>query len=146
MKRKWLLAPIAGLCAATTANAADFTFDVPVSVRDVPMVTQVRVECFVSTVPIGGDARAADANVVGRGFTVVDAPAGTFDGTVAVPVENRGVLRSSEARSYGCYIIGLGRSASGTQISLSGNWSYNLERMTGTPLVSQNLSTEANLP
>ena len=134
----------AGLAAPATA--ADFTFDVPVSVRDVPLLTQVRVDCFVSVLAAGMDGSAVETNVVGRGSVTVESPGGTYDGTVTVPVENRGTRLSNDARSYSCALHGLGRNASGGAITLGTNWSLSLSRMTGTGLVSQNLRTEANLP
>ena len=131
---------------AVPAWATDFTLDVPVSVRDVPLLTQVRVSCLVSTLAAGATGAASESNLIGRGDVTVDATGGTYEGTVSVPVENNGVRRSSDARSYSCGLEGLGRNASGSSITLGTNWSLSLSRMIGTDLVSQNLSTEANLP
>ena len=132
--------------AAVPASATDFTFDVPVSVRDVPLLTQVRVSCYVSSLAAGTTGAAAVTNVVGRGEVTVEAPGGTYEGTVSVPVENSGVRRSIDARSYLCDLEGLGRNAGGAPITLGTNWSLSLSRMIGTDLVSQTLRTEANLP
>ncbi len=131
---------------AAPAAAADFTFDVPVSVRTVPVITQVRVNCLVSVIAAGVDGYAVESNIVGRGSVTVEAPGGTYEGTVEVPVENRGTRLSSDARSYACSIEGLGRSASGGTITLGSNWSLMLERMVGTGLVSQELRTQSSLP
>lgn len=131
---------------AVPASAADFTLDVPVSVRDVPLLTRVRVSCLVSALAAGTTGASAETNIIGRGDVVVDAPGGTYEGTVSVPVENRGVRRSADARSYLCDLEGLGRNASGVAVTLGNNWSLALSRMIGTDLVSQNLMTEANLP
>lgn len=140
------IAAILAAAAAVPASAADFTFDVPVSVRDVPLLTQIRVSCFVSVLPAGTDGAAAETNVVGRADVTVDAPGGAYDGTVTVPVENGGTRRSVDARSYACGLEGLGRNAAGASITLGTNWSLALSRMVGADLVSQNLRAEANLP
>ncbi len=146
MIRRSILAALLAAGFSAPATAADFTFDVPVSVRDVPVITQVRVNCLVSVLAAGVDGSAAESNVVGRGEVTVDAPGGTYEGTVEVPVENRGTRLSSAARSYSCYLEGLGRNAAGSMINLGNNWTLSLERMIGTGLVSQQLGTQANLP
>jgi len=146
MIRRTILAVLLAAGISAPAMAADFTFDVPVSVRDVPLLTQIRVSCLVSVLAAGVDGAAAETNVVGRGDVTVDAPGGTYEGTVEVPVENRGTRLSSAARSYSCYLEGLGRNAAGGTITLGTNWTYSLERMIGTGLISQQLQTEASLP
>ena len=140
-----LAGTMAAAFLAAPAAATDFTFDVPVNVHDVPLLSQIAVDCLVSVLPAGTTGAAADSNVIGRGSVTVDAPGGNYSGTVSVPVENRGVLRSTDARSYSCSMRGMGRSPAGADISLS-NWSYDIQRMTGTALVSQTLWTEGNLP
>jgi hypothetical protein len=132
--------------AAVPASAADFTFDVPVSVRNVPVISQVRVNCLVSVLAAGVDGSAAESNIVGRGEVTVEAPGGTYEGTVVVPVENRGTRMSSAARSYSCDLEGLGRDAAGGLINLGSNWGYSLERRIGTGLISEQTQTRANLP
>lgn len=144
MVHRLLAGTIAAALSGTPALATDFTFDVPVDVQNVPLLTQIAVDCYVSVLPAGTTGAAADSNVIGRGTVTVDASGGNYSGTVTVPVENRGVLRSVDARSYQCSMRGLGRSPSGTSITLS-NWSLDVQRMTGTALVSQTLWTEANL-
>jgi hypothetical protein len=146
MIRKCIAAALLAAGVASPALATDFTFDLPVSVRDVPLLTQVRASCYVSVLPAGVNGAAGDANVVGRGSATVDAPAGTFEGTITVPVENGGTRRSVDARSYGCELEGLGTNASGAPITLGTNWSLSLSRMIGVDLVSQDLYTAANLP
>ena len=146
MIRHCIAALLTAAAAATPASATDFTFEVPVSVRDVPLLTQVRVSCLVSVLPAGTDGSASETNVIGRGDVTVDAPGGSYEGTVTVPVENGGTRRSVDARSYACGLEGLGRNASGGLITLGTNWSLALSRMVGADLISQNLSTEANLP
>lgn len=146
MLRHQIAAVAIAAAIAAPAAAADFTFDVPVSVRDVPVITQIRVNCMVSVIAPGGDGAMSETNIVGRGSITVDAPGGSYEGTVVVPVENRGTRRSSDARSYRCALEGLGRSASGGLLSLGTNWSSALERMIGTGLISEDLRTEASLP
>lgn len=140
---------LAGTAAAALigapAAAADFTLDVPVSVQNVPLLTQVQVDCYVSVLPAGTSGAAADSNVIGRGSATVDAPGGTYNGTVTVAVENRGILRSVDARSYHCDLNGRGRSPSGTDVAFEGSWSNLVQRMTGSGLVSETTWTEANL-
>jgi hypothetical protein len=74
---------LAGTAAAALigapAAAADFTLDVPVSVQNVPLLTQVQVDCYVSVLPAGTSGAAADSNVIGRGSATVDAPASPHD-------------------------------------------------------------------
>lgn len=144
MLYRLLVGTIAVALGAGPAFATDFTFDVPVSIRDVPLLTQIDVRCYVSTLPIGTVGAAADSNVIGRGSVTIDTPGGSYDGTVTVPVENRGVLRSIDARSYGCDLMGRGNSPSGAAVSMGGSWSTDIQRMTGTGLVSETLWTEAN--
>lgn len=146
MIRHSITAAALAIALAVPTAAADFTFDVPVSVRDVPLISQVRVSCYVSVLAAGADGAASETNVVGRGDVTVDAPAGTYEGTVTVPVENRGTRLSADARSYTCALEGLGRNASGGPITLGSNWSLSLSRMVGATLISQNLRTEGALP
>lgn len=135
---------IAAALLGGPAYATDFTFDVPVSVHNVPLLTQIEVSCLVSVLPAGTSGAAGNPNVIGLNSVVVDAPGGSYDGTVTVPVENSGVLRSVDARSYSCSMIGRGQSPSGASIELNGSWSTSLQRMTGTGLVSETLWTEGN--
>ena len=145
MLRKLIVGTAAVVLLGGPAVAADFTLDVPVSVQNVPLLTQVQVDCYVSVLPAGTTGAAADSNVIGRGSATVDAPGGTYEGTVTVAVENRGVLRSVDARSYHCDLNGRGRSPAGTDVALEGSWSNAIQRMTGSPLVSETTWTEANL-
>jgi len=146
MIRPSILAVLLAAGFSAPAMSADFTFDVPVSVRDVPLISQVRVSCLVSVLGAGVDGYAAETNIVGRGDVTVDAPGGTYEGTVEVPVENRGTRLSSAARSYSCDLEGLGRNAAGGTITLGSNWTLSLERMIGTGLISQQLRTQAGIP
>jgi len=146
MIRRSIFAALLAAGFSAPAIAADFTFDVPVSVRDVPVISQVQVRCLVSVLDAGVDGYAAESNIVGRGEVTVEAPGGTYEGTVEVPVENRGTRLSSAARSYACSLQGLGRNAAGGTITLGSNWTVSLERMTGTGLISEQTRTTANLP
>ena len=147
MFRKVTTATVIALAVAAPAGAADFTFDVPVNVSNIPQLSRIRVDCTVSVLPAGTDGWAADSNVIGRGSTTVDVTGGSFNDTVQVTVENRGTRRSSEARSYDCYLTGTARNSAGYDVVLEyGMWSRTLERITGAALASENTETAVNLP
>ena len=62
-----LAGTMAAAFLAAPAAATDFTFDVPVNVHDVPLLSQIAVDCLVSVLPAGTTGAAADSNVIGRG-------------------------------------------------------------------------------
>ena len=144
MNRTRFAALVVTVLFAAPAGATDFTFDVPVAIRNVPLLTSVDVRCFVSVLPAGTTGTTSPTNLVGDGIVTVDTPGGTFEGTVTVPVENHSVLRSADARSYQCDLYGHGVSPSGSPVALGGSWSTDLQRMTGVGLTSETLWTEAN--
>ena len=119
--------------ASPCAVAADFTFDVPVVIENVPSATTAAISCVVSIVPPDGPSAAfADSNVVGRGETSVAITGGAYRGTVTVEVNATGVNLPSAARSYICSMGLLGRSLTGVRYrASSGNARDAYSRATG---------------
>ena len=118
--------------ASPCAVAADFTFDVPVVIENVPSATTAAISCVVSIVPPDGPSALAGANVVGRGETNVAITGGAYRGTVTVEVNATGLNLPSAARSYTCSMGLLGRSLTGVLYrASSGNARDAYSRATG---------------
>jgi hypothetical protein len=122
--------------AGAPAFAADFTFDIPVVIENVPSATSAAISCYVSIVPPGGAYAAGGSNVVGRGETSITITGGTFRGTVTVEVNASGLHLPSAARSYNCSLSRVaGRALTGTTYTASsGNAREVYERATGLHL------------
>ena len=90
------------------AHAQDFTFTVPIRLSNMhPTVTEFRVDCLVSIVPVGGSGPAAAGNILGYGSVthiplVPEGDAMGFSGDVVVRVESDGGLDPALGRSYTC--------------------------------------------
>lgn len=141
------LATMAAGLLAQPAAAADFTFDVPLRISNMPSVTQVHVDCLVSRVAMSDPYPAAERNVMGRGEASVSISGGNFDGIVTVEVNNRSIVPSAEARSYRCSQRAIGTARTGvTFTASSGNYREAYETATGTTLDRLTASVQANLP
>lgn len=135
MKRSLLLVVATAMVAASPAIAADFTFDVPLRLTNMPGVTSVTVRCLVSRVAAGADGYAATENVIGRNAASVPISGGSYDGTVTVAVDNSSIHPSSEARSYMCYMSGELVDSTGRHFSLNfGDFNRTYETVTGIRL------------
>jgi hypothetical protein len=140
-------AAIAAGFVAQPAAAADFTFDVPLRIANLPAIETVRVECFVSRIEAGGAYQAAERNVLGRGDATVPISGGNFDGTVTVEVENRSISPSTEVRSYSCSQTAVGTARTGVRFAASpGNYQEAYETATGATLDRVVPRVQANLP
>ena len=118
--------------ASPCAVAADFTFDVPVVIENVPSATTAAISCVVSIAPPDGTSAFAGSNVVGRGETSVAITGGAYRGTVTVEVNATGVNLPSAARSYICSMGLLGQSLTGVRYrASSGNARDAYSRATG---------------
>lgn len=136
-----LLAALAGLASTAPASAADFTFDVPVRVENLPSVTTLAVQCAVYTAYPGGRiisvARSPGVTVSG----------GSYDGTIMVEVDNRGITPSSDARAYRCSLIGEGTARTGTRYSMSpDNFVEAYQRATAHMIVTANNQVGGPIP
>jgi hypothetical protein len=143
-----LLAPaLAAMLLAGPAAAADFTLDVPVRLENVPSMTEARVSCLISRIPIGGDGISQERHVLGRGSARVPVADGRYDGTVTVEINNSSIIQSSEARSYVCSLDASGRSRTGVPYTASsGNFEEVYETATGQRLERAAVWQEAGLP
>lgn len=129
------------------ATAADFTFDVPVHLENVPSMTAVAVECLVSRVALGGPYAAGGTNVIGRGSASIAVSGGSYDGTVSVEVNNSSIIPSSEARSYICSMRAAGTARTGaTYAASTDNFGSVYELATGQTLERLVVRAEAGLP
>ncbi|MEO6582319.1 MAG: hypothetical protein ABIN68_05880 [Sphingomicrobium sp.] len=136
-----LFALVAGLACAAPASSADFTFDVPVTVENLPSLTSIGVQCAVySGATVGGIiavARSAPVAVSG----------GRYDGTITVEVNNEGLTPSSEARSYRCGVVGGGTSRTGVAYGLSiDSFIDGYQRATGHMIVTANNNVSGPIP
>lgn len=147
MRRLVLLAPALLLLTGGSALAADFTFNVPVTLSNVPSVQSLRVECAVSRVAVDGGGAMVDLNVVGRGRATVRVEGGAYSGTVAVEVNASGFLTPDQARSYNCGMIAIGRHRTGVTYEVGPGTMQDLyERATGQRLTSVRGSVQGPIP
>ncbi|MGI8932424.1 MAG: hypothetical protein ACR2FK_08615 [Sphingomicrobium sp.] len=135
------LAALAALAIATPAGAADFTFDVPVSVENLPSMHTILVSCAVYTAYPGG-------RIVGTGNSpTVAMSGGSYAGTITVEVNTSGLAPASEARAYGCSLEGLGTARTGvTYRSSPSNFADAYQRATGHMLSRANNTVRGPLP
>lgn len=136
-----LLAVLTGIASAAPGIAADFTFDVPVRVENLPSVTTLAVQCAVYTAYPGGRiisvARSPGVTVSG----------GSYDATIMVEVDNRSITPSSDARAYRCSLIGEGTARTGTRYSMSpDNFVEAYQRATAHTLVTANNQVGGPIP
>ena len=147
MRRLVLLAPALLLLSGGSALAADFTFNVPVTLSNVPSVQMLRVDCAVSRVAVDGAGPLGGGNVVGRGSAPVRIEGGAYSGTVAVEVNASGVITPDQARSYICSMAVAGRSRTGvTYTASSGNLQEAYETSTGHRLTSYRSTVRGPIP
>ena len=148
MKKMRFILPAAMLaCVAQPALAADFTFDVPVSLANVPSGQRLTVSCYVSKAALDEPTRAGGTNVVGRGSAAVPIVNGNFDGVVTVEVNAEGLNPAASGRSYTCSMAMSGTARTGSAYRASvDNFARVYEDATGTALESVKTSVSANLP
>lgn len=139
------IALILSLAGATAASAADFTFNIPLRVENVPSMETVTVKCLVSSVRVGEPYAAGRGNVVGQGQTTVRPVDGGYNGVVRVEVNASGINPASSAQSYSCNLSASGAATTGATYAASpGNFADVYERATGHTLDRTTLSTRAN--
>ena len=111
MKLLALAAASAALVAASPA-AADFTFKVPVEIRDAPALEQFRVECHVArSLHMGKPNRQT---VIARGYSRYERiTGGDYTGTVTVEAKAGGFYGASEGRYWMCVLEVQGRTQTG---------------------------------
>lgn len=141
MTRLTLATALAALSAATPAAAADFTFDVPVRVQNLPSMHTLSLRCIIYTAYPGG-------YIMGRGssgnFPITG---GNFEGTLTIEVNADGIRTASEARAYSCSLEGLGTARTGsTYRSSPDNFQSVYETATGHTLVRAINTVRGTLP
>jgi hypothetical protein len=106
---------LAALAAAAPA-AADFTFKVPVEIRDAPAVGQFRVECHVArTLHMGRPNRQS---IVARGYSRYERiSGGAYAGTVTIEAKAGGFYGAGEGRYWMCTLEVQGRTRTGGRFS-----------------------------
>lgn len=111
MKLAALAASAAALLAAAPA-AADFTFKVPVEIRDAPALEQFRVECHVArSLHMGKPNRQT---VIARGYSRYERiTGGAYTGAVTVEAKAGGFHGASEGRYWMCVLEVQGRTQTG---------------------------------
>lgn len=104
------------LAMLATPAAADFTFKVPVEIRDAPAVEQFRVECEVArTLHMGRPNRQT---VIARGSSPTTRTVnGSFDGTITIQAKASGFYGASEGRYWMCVLEVQGRTVTGGRFS-----------------------------
>lgn len=115
MKPLAFAAASVALLAAAPA-AADFTFKVPVEIRDAPAVEQFRVECHVArSLHMGQPNRQT---VIARGYSRYERiTGGAYSGTVTVEAKAGGIYGASEGRYWMCVLEVQGRTKTGGRFS-----------------------------
>ena len=147
MRRLGLLTVGLLLLSSTGAVAADFTFNVPVTLSNVPSVTQLAVGCGVSRVEAGGVSPFGPGNVVGSGQTAMPVSGGAYSGTVRVEVNASGIISADQARSYSCSLSVVGRARTGAAYTASpGNLQAIYETATGHTLTSVRTTVRGPIP
>ena len=136
-----LLAALTAVACAAPCVAADFTFDVPVRVDNLPSLTSIAVNCVVYTAYPGGSIIAVNRSAP------VPVSGGSYAGTIVVEVNNAGLTPSSDARAYSCALTGEGTGRTGTRYGLSpDNFADVYARATGHSLVSPNNRVRGPIP
>ena len=108
MTRIRLLAALVTAIAATPVSAADFTFDVPVQVQNLPSMHTLFLSCTIYTAYPGG-------TIIGRGNSGnFPMTGGSYEGTMTIEVNADGIRPASEARAYSCSLEGLGTARTGS--------------------------------
>lgn len=141
MTRISFVAAFAMAAVAAPVSAADFTFDVPVSVQNLPSMHTLVVSCTVYTAYPGGTimARGASGPIAMTG--------GNYEGTVTIDVNASGIRPASEARAYGCSLEGLGTARTGsTYRSSPSNFTEVYQTATGHTLARVNNTVRGPLP
>lgn len=98
--------------ALAVPAAADFTFKVPVEIRDAPAVEQFRVECHVArSLHMGKPNRQT---VIARGYSRYERIiGGEYRGTVTVEAKAGGFYGAGEGRHWMCVLEVQGRTQTG---------------------------------
>jgi hypothetical protein len=104
---------------AATAVAADFTFEVPVEIENIPSATLAIVSCTVSSARPGDPYPFGGGNVVGRGTASIEISDGRHRDTAVVEVNATGLNPASSARQYACNLTLSGRSVTGATYAAS---------------------------
>lgn len=129
--RKSILVPFL-LGGSVAVGAADFTFNVPLRIENVPSVETLGITCKVSRVRVSDPYPLGGTNVVGQGSAVVRPVGGRYSGTVRITVNASGINPAASAQSYFCSLRASGRAATGATYTASpGNMKEVYERATG---------------
>lgn len=129
------------MVAAAPASAADFTFDIPVSVQNLPSMHTLFVECSVFTAFPGG------ALIANRRSGPIAMTGGNYEGTVTVEVNADGLILASEARVYRCSLEGQGTARTGATYSSSPDTFESIyELATGHTLLRVNNLVRGTIP
>jgi hypothetical protein len=142
-----VLSALAGAAlAGIPAFAADFTFDVPVNIENMPSVVSFRVDCYVSRIaPGAAGAAASTENVIGRGTKNIVISGANYHATVTVEVDNTSIIPSADAKQYRCSInLRGGTSSTGPGYDVGSQMMY--ERVTGLHLDRAVFSAGGPLP
>jgi hypothetical protein len=129
------------VAVAAPASAADFTFDVPVRVQNVPSMHTLYLSCTIYTAYPGGTimARGESGN-----FPITG---GAYEGTVTIEVNADGIRPAAEARAYACSLEGLGTARTGaTYRSSASNFRSAYETATGHTLTTANNTVRGTVP
>ncbi|MGH7002473.1 MAG: hypothetical protein ACREIP_00850 [Alphaproteobacteria bacterium] len=107
---------ILALCVTAAPAAADFTFKVPVEIRDAPAVDQFRVECQVARTL--HDGRPNRQTTVARGASrYTRITNGEYSGTLTIEAKGGGFYGASEGRYWICVLEVQGRTRTGGRFS-----------------------------
>lgn len=141
MTRIRLIAAFAAFAAASPASAADFTFDVPVSVQNLPSMHTLWRNCTIYTAYPGG-------RIIGRAESrSIPTIGGSYEGTVTIEVNASGITPASEARAYACSLRGNGTARTGSTYAASpDNFAEVYPTATGHSLSRANNTVRGPLP
>jgi hypothetical protein len=108
LSTKFRLACVAALFAcASAAGAADFTFNVPVSLKSISPEYPVTIKCFVfnMAVPAGTPTNMQfGGDLIGEGRKDFTLKSGAYEGTVTVSVDSSTRKNPADARGYRCLL------------------------------------------
>jgi hypothetical protein len=109
LSTKFRLAGVAALFAcASAAGAADFTFNVPVSLKSISPEYPVTIRCFVfnMAVPAGTPTNMQfGGDLIGEGRKGFTLKSGAYEGTVTVSVDSSTRKNPADARGYRCLLL-----------------------------------------
>ena len=134
MKLITLLSLAAASLAGTPALAADFTFEIPLTIENVPDGAFANLSCYVSKLTVRDPGPSASVqNVIGRAEKRVDLVNGSYHGKVVIEFSADAGKKPADGHSWKCYLsaIAMNRPQGGYNFVNAAAPEADFERITG---------------